>query len=53
MYGAYMMGFHFGFFLAGAFVGGILPFIIFAFKKRWGLAFLSLLICGIDRKSVV
>ena len=47
MYGAYMMGRFLGFFLAGAVVGGIIPFIVFAVKKRWGLAFLSLLVCGL------
>ena len=47
MYSTYFMSFYFGMFLGGALVGGIIPFIIFAIKKRWGLAFLSLLLCGL------
>ena len=47
MYGSYMEGYYFGRFIAGALIGGIIPFIIFAVKKRWGFAFLSLLLCGL------
>ena len=47
MYRTYMAGYYMGGFLAGALIGGIIPFIIFAVKKRWGLAFLSLLLCGL------
>ncbi len=46
MYGSYMTGMYLGQFLAGAIIGGIIPFIIFVVKKRWKLAFLSLLACG-------
>jgi len=46
MMSVYMMGVYAGRFLAGAVVGGLIPFIIFAYKKRWGLALLSFLIGG-------
>ena len=46
MYSSYMMELYLGQFAAGAVIGGIIPFIIFAVKKRWGLGFLSLLVCG-------
>ncbi len=46
MLNAYRTGVSFGTFTAGALIGGGLAFIVFAFKKRWGAAFLSLLACG-------
>ena len=43
----YAIGFSLGHFLAGAVIGGLISFIIFAVKKRWGLGFLALLACGL------
>ena len=43
----YSIGFSLGHFFAGAVIGGLISFIIFAVKKRWGLGFLSLLTCGL------
>lgn len=47
MAGIYMTSFYLGRFLAGALIGGGIPFIIFAIKKQWGLAFVGLLVCGL------
>ena len=47
MIGMYMLGFYLGRFTAGAVIGGIISFIIFVRKKRWGLGFLALLTCGL------
>lgn len=47
MLGTYMIGFSLGRFFAGALIGGGIPFIIFAIKKQWGLAFGCLLVCGL------
>ena len=47
MFASYMIGFYSGKFFAGALIGGIIPFIVFAVKKRWGLGFLGLLVCGL------
>lgn len=41
-----MAGLYLGRFFGAAVIGGIVPFIIYAVKKRWGLEFLSLLLCG-------
>lgn len=46
MYASYMMGVYVGLFVMGALVGGIIPCIIFAVKKHWGLALLSPILCG-------
>lgn len=46
-YRSYMTGFNTGYASAGALLGGIIPFIIFAIKKRWVLGVLSLLGCGL------
>ena len=43
-----MFGHYLGLFSGGAVIGGIIPFIIFARKKRWGLGFLALLCCGLS-----
>ena len=47
MLNSYILGFYLGRFFAGAVIGGIVSFIIFAVKKRWGLGFLALLTCGL------
>ena len=47
MYQSYMIGFYLGKFIAGALIGGGIPFIIYAVKKQWGLGFLALVVCGL------
>lgn len=44
---SYMTGISLGYAFTGALLGGIIPFIIFAIKKHWVLAALSLLGCGL------
>lgn len=46
MGGMYMAGYYLGQFTAGALMGGLIPFIIFAVKKQWSLGFFGLAVCG-------